>query len=173
MSAGVTIGVNLKPVIVSQPLAVTAGVGAAATFRVGASGTAPLEYAWYRNGILVEDATESALSVSNLGLSDNGARFEVEVSSRLGTVRSSAALLTVLPADIAIVKAPEFAANAGVHGAQNVKLKAAVAGDAGDTGEYRVRVRSDLSEALSEAARMEVLSPARIVTEPLGGVVNE
>jgi len=78
-----------------QPADVAVSVGQTATFSVTASGTAPLSYQWARDGADIAGANATSLTVSNLQLSDSGARFSVAVSNGAGQVTSRGALLTV------------------------------------------------------------------------------
>jgi len=70
--------------------------GATATFAVGASGTAPIEYQWLRNGTAISGATLTTYTTPATSASDNGAQFAVRVSNAYGTVTSSPAVLTVM-----------------------------------------------------------------------------
>lgn len=84
------------PVIDLQPASRTIGVGQSVTFKVGASGSAPLAYQWRRNGTWISGATSSSYTRTNVQLADNGALFDVVVSNPFGRVVSEPAQLTVL-----------------------------------------------------------------------------
>ena len=49
----------LPPLIISSPANQTVTVGQPATFTVTATGTAPLTYQWYVNGVPINGATSS------------------------------------------------------------------------------------------------------------------
>ena len=85
------------PLIVTQPVSQTVGVGSAATFCVTAEGSPPLEYFWRRNGANIAGATTNCYTIENVQLSDSGAQFSCLVSNAYGTALSSNAVLTVLP----------------------------------------------------------------------------
>ena len=76
--------------ITSQPASITDYAGNVAVFSVGAIGTAPFNYAWYRNGTAIPGATDSAYSISFLQMSDSGSSFYCVVSNCNDTVLSSA-----------------------------------------------------------------------------------
>jgi hypothetical protein len=71
--------------------------GAAATFTVVASGTAPLAYQWQKNGSNISGATAASYSTPATTTSDNDSTFAVAVSNSVGSVTSSAATLAVSP----------------------------------------------------------------------------
>lgn len=85
----------VAPTIVTQPAAVVATEGDAATFSVTANGTAPLAYQWKRGGASIAGATARSYTIAATALADNGASFSVTVSNSAGSVTSSAAALTV------------------------------------------------------------------------------
>jgi glucose/arabinose dehydrogenase len=87
----------LPPSITQQPANLTVPSGAAATFRVFATGSTPLSYQWQRNGVGIPGATASSYTLSPATLADSGATFRVVVANALGSVTSSAATLTVTP----------------------------------------------------------------------------
>jgi glucose/arabinose dehydrogenase len=86
---------SIAPRIDRQPAGVVVPIGTAAVFRVAASGTAPLQYQWSRDGQLLPGATEATLVLPAVTLHDNGAAFAVQVKNAIGSVTSTPALLTV------------------------------------------------------------------------------
>ena len=84
------------PLITLQPADRTVAVGQSATFRVGASGSAPLAFQWRRNGTAIAGATAASYTRQNVQLGDDGALFDVVVSNPYGRSVSEAARLTVL-----------------------------------------------------------------------------
>ncbi len=85
----------VAPAIVTPPANATVAAGAAATFSVMASGTAPLAYQWSRNGTPIVGATGASYTTPITTAGDNGASFTVQVSNSAGSVGSAAATLTV------------------------------------------------------------------------------
>lgn len=83
------------PVIATQPANQTVLEGAAATFAVSATGTAPISYQWSKGGVVLPGATSASYTTAASALADSGASFSVTVSNAGGTVASSPAILTV------------------------------------------------------------------------------
>ena len=97
-SNAATLTVNsstVAPTITSQPSDQTVAAGQAATFRVSASGTAPLSYQWRKGGADIAGATTSTYTTPATSMSDSGSTFDVVVSNSAGSATSSAATLTV------------------------------------------------------------------------------
>jgi glucose/arabinose dehydrogenase len=86
---------NTAPSISSQPASTTVSAGQSASFSVTASGTAPLQYQWQRNGVNIPNANASTYTFTTTA-ADNGATFRVIVSNSVGSTTSNAATLTVL-----------------------------------------------------------------------------
>jgi alpha-tubulin suppressor-like RCC1 family protein len=91
----------VAPTITSQPAAASVVEGAAATFSVSATGSAPLAYQWQRNGLDITGATAASYALSPTVLGDSGATFSVRVSNAAGPANSAAARLTVVAAPVA------------------------------------------------------------------------
>jgi glucose/arabinose dehydrogenase len=83
------------PQITTHPVDRTVSVGGSATFTVGASGAAPLQYQWRRGGIDIPGATGASYTLSGATLSDDGATFAAVVSNAFGSVTSNTATLHV------------------------------------------------------------------------------
>src|SRR5258708_24967150 len=81
--------VPVVPSITAQPASQAATSGQAATFTVGASGSAPLTYQWQKNGTAITGAASSTYTTPSTTSSDNGSQFRVIVSNSLGNVTSS------------------------------------------------------------------------------------
>lgn len=100
-SAAALLSVQAAPVapqITAQPQAVTVTAGQTATFEVTASGTPTLVYQWRRNGTAIAGATAARYTTPATTIADSGAVYSVVVGNGAGSVTSSAATLTVLPA---------------------------------------------------------------------------
>ena len=98
-SATVTLTVSaaaVAPTITTQPANQTVTAGQTAAFTVAATGTAPLNYQWSKNGARVSGATSSTYTTPTTTSSDNGAQFTVVVSNGAGSITSNAATLTVV-----------------------------------------------------------------------------
>ncbi len=83
------------PTIITQPAGQTVIEGTNVTFQVAATGLDPLVFQWLFNGTSLVDATNAALTLTNVQVADAGT-YTVAVSNAFGSVLSSNALLTVL-----------------------------------------------------------------------------
>jgi hypothetical protein len=84
-----------RPSITTQPGSQSITVGQAATFKVLATGTAPLSYQWMKRGANIAGATSSTYTTPASTSADNGSTFQVNVKNSAGQVTSAAATLTV------------------------------------------------------------------------------
>jgi hypothetical protein len=95
----------ISPVIDTQPLSQTVGAGSNVVFSVKAGGSTPLFYRWRFNGTNMTGLTSSALTVTNVQVSQAG-NYSVLVSNLTGsTALSSNAVLAVFPAATGCVNA--------------------------------------------------------------------
>jgi len=85
----------LNPLAITQPVSQTVTVGQTATFSVTASGTGPLVYQWYKNGVAINGATSSTYTTPSTSLADSGSVYTVTVSNVAGSMTSNGATLTV------------------------------------------------------------------------------
>src|SRR3989442_1070515 len=85
-----------QPVITTQPQTQTNVVGTDVTFTVEVTGTQPLAYQWQFNGADLANATNRALSFTNVQ-SRHAGSYVVVVSNTAGTATSKPALLAVVP----------------------------------------------------------------------------
>jgi hypothetical protein len=93
--------VPAPPVWVRQPDAdVKVFAGASPVFGAVASGLGSLapKYQWYKNSTLISGATSSSYTFANAQLSDSSSTFFCTASNSFGTITSSTATLTVVPA---------------------------------------------------------------------------
>lgn len=87
------------PTMVTQPVGATRTVGESVTFTVAASGSSPLSYQWYLNGVPIAGANSTALVLNKVKLTDAGA-YAAGARNNAGEVLSSPAVLIVNPAPI-------------------------------------------------------------------------
>ncbi len=97
------------PAILAQPTNQISIAGQPVSFRVSATGSAPLSYLWKKNGMGIPGATAPSLNLPAAIVHDCGAAFTVVVTSPAGSVTSAVATLTVKPAPEApiILRNPE------------------------------------------------------------------
>src|ERR1041385_4985106 len=88
-------GVGPAPSITAHPASQNGALALGASFSVTATGDAPIFYQWRFDGSALEGETNSALTLSNLKLSQGGA-YSVVVFNAAGSAVSSNATLTVL-----------------------------------------------------------------------------
>jgi sugar lactone lactonase YvrE len=85
---------GIRPEIVQQPADVALAAPGAATFSVVATGRAPLQYQWLRNGTPIAGANSDRYAVA-VSPADTGARFSVVVSNSAGSVTSREATVVI------------------------------------------------------------------------------
>jgi hypothetical protein len=85
------------PKITEQPQSQNVVAGGSVTFKVTASGTAPLSYQWRLNGAIMAGANSATLTLNNVSTSQSGQKYSVLVSNSAGSVTSQEAVLTVTP----------------------------------------------------------------------------
>jgi len=88
-------GAVTAPSIVNPPTNQAVTVGQTATFSVLATGTAPMGYQWQKNDANISGATSASYTTPATTSTDNGSTFRAVVSNSVGSVKSSAATLTV------------------------------------------------------------------------------
>src|SRR5438132_2238785 len=95
LASNTTGSVATAPSITTQPASQSVAAGQTASFSVAATGTAPLNYQWKKNGLAVSGASSFTYTTPATSSSDNGVQFTVIVSNPVGSVASSPAALTV------------------------------------------------------------------------------
>ncbi|HEX4121461.1 MAG TPA: immunoglobulin domain-containing protein [Verrucomicrobiae bacterium] len=96
---GVRFAPGSYPVISSPPLSVVTSAGgvSTATFTTSATGTGPLTFQWYTNGVAVSGATSTSFTLNDLTTAMNGTSVDVVVTGPFGTATSQSAGLTITP----------------------------------------------------------------------------
>jgi subtilisin-like proprotein convertase family protein len=87
---------NLPPAIVIEPLPQTVVPGSNVTFSVRATGSQPLSYQWWKDGVTLVGRTAASLSWTSVQISDAGNYWAV-VTNAAGSATSQVATLTVWP----------------------------------------------------------------------------
>ncbi len=86
------------PQIVLQPDSGRTFAGANRIFSVAASGVPDtFTYSWSSNNVVIPGATNSSFTLTNVGMSANGASFVCSISNAVGGVNSAAGVITVVP----------------------------------------------------------------------------
>jgi len=84
-----------SPFITRQPLPQTVPYGGGVDFDIEASGQSDLSYQWFRDGVIIPEATAATLHLTSPGRSEDGARFSCRVSTAEGEILSEPAILKV------------------------------------------------------------------------------
>jgi glucose/arabinose dehydrogenase len=82
--------------ITVNPQNKTVAAGGRVSFVMSASGAAPLQYQWKKNGVDIPGANTSVFTIDSALLSDNGSAFSIVVSNANSSKTSTAAILTVV-----------------------------------------------------------------------------
>jgi 2-hydroxy-3-keto-5-methylthiopentenyl-1-phosphate phosphatase len=189
-SAVATLTILVPAGITTQPQSQAVVQGQNASFSVGASGTAPLNYQWNFNGTAVSGATTSALTLTNVQTTDAGS-YMVVVTNSWGSVTTAVAMLTVYVPP-AVTTQPQSQA---VAQDQNVSFSVVASGTSPFTyqwyfngtplgggaqsstltlntigtnngGNYTVVVNNNWGSVTSAVATLTILVPAGITTQP-------
>ncbi len=100
-ASATTSGFILPPTISTQPQSQTNNAGTTATFSAAASGSAPLNYQWWKNGSPLSNggnisgATSTTLTLANVFAADAG-NYSLTVTNSAGSTNSLNAALTVI-----------------------------------------------------------------------------
>ncbi|HWN94819.1 MAG TPA: lamin tail domain-containing protein, partial [Methylomirabilota bacterium] len=123
LSATAVLAIQSAPQILFHPQDRNVATGGLAVFSVGARGTAPLEYRWFKDGAAVGGATQPTLVLNNVQAPNLGSYFVI-VSNAFGSITSSVASLQISTPP-SIVSHPT---NQTVIVGQTVTLAGSVAG---------------------------------------------
>lgn len=88
---------HAPPVIIQQPQSLTVNEGQPSAFTVVATGSAPLSYQWYHDGVEIPGATLNFFTINITTMPDEGV-YQVRVTNPYGSVISDDATLTVIAA---------------------------------------------------------------------------
>ena len=118
---------NQPPTIVTQPAPRTSIIGGNVSFDVNVGGCWPFTYAWQKDGAPISNATNAVLNLLNVQ-SNHAGNYSVIVSNAYGSVLSSNALLTLVPAGQAIVvfDDPAFVDTIGGTGSESDNVQASL-----------------------------------------------
>jgi Immunoglobulin domain len=105
---------QLPPTITTQPQSQTIFQGLTVSFFVVATGSQPLTYQWYKNGVAIANTNSPIYITPAAATTDNGAVYSVTATNPYGSATSNNATLTVqaVSAPPVITRQP---ANAAVY----------------------------------------------------------
>jgi Immunoglobulin domain len=166
---------EVAPTLVSQPANQTVTAGQPATFSVTATGSGPMTYQWFKNGVPISGANSSTYTTPPTGTGDNGATYSVSVTNSSGTVMSTVATLNVQAA-AALAKSlvPSNATppyNATVNLVPTFSGGTAVIGSTG-VGSSDITASAVSGTAYSTPALTSAKTYTLTVTSPKGVVVS-
>ena len=183
------------PTIVNQPQPVTTPTNTTAQFNVTVCGRPPFFFQWFKDGTALPAATAPLLQLQNLQLGDAGT-YAVSVSNAAGMLLSSPALLSVQvppliltqPASLVVTgyskvtfsvvggTTPPFQYQWMFNGVnlpgQTNDTLALPSAQPEQEGDYSVRLRNTAGTIVSDPARLSLLLPAHVVTQPPDGAIG-
>ena len=172
----------VAPTITTQPAAQSVSEGARVTFTVAATGTAPLNYHWSKDGVplsnggIVSGATTYQLVLDGV-TSANAGQYRVVVNNIAGSVESTAANLTVSSAPASAPTITTSPANQEVTPGASPVFSVSVSGTAPFSYQWRkygVAVAGKTDSTLS-FPNVQVASAGRydvVVTNGLGSATS-
>ena len=187
------------PAITRHPASLDIEAGVDIEFQVEATGDAPLQYQWTKDGADLPGETGTALLLPEVGLEDAGA-YRVRVTNGGGEATSNSAILRVLalpaltlqPVDVEAFTGDSVQLEAAATGTPPLRYQwqkdgADIAGatdpvlrlqdlEPADAGQYRVRVSNDLGETYSTTGRLTIIAVERapvILVQPRDMTVQE
>ncbi|MEM7166206.1 MAG: LamG-like jellyroll fold domain-containing protein [Planctomycetota bacterium] len=184
--------VEQTPVIAQQPTSRSACDGDDLTLTVAVDAPLPVDYQWFRDGVLLPGAVQSELTLTGVTAADSGG-YTVTVMNTCGTATSEPALLMVGQAPTFVV-APTASPlwcpgdvielsgvvsgegnlyqwlrdDVAVPGATEASLMISPLTPA-DSGDYVLTVSNDCGAVASPAVAITVREPLAIVEHPIGG----
>ncbi|MCX7937048.1 MAG: immunoglobulin domain-containing protein [Bacteroidota bacterium] len=93
-----TLTVETPPTITRQPQGGTAAIGRSFQMTVQATGTAPLQYQWFKDNQPISGATSNTYTITNVTANDAG-QYKVVITNRCGTVESEVVTVQALSAE--------------------------------------------------------------------------
>jgi len=193
-SSVASLAIILAPTITTQPISISTNIGAAVSFSVVASGTAPFTYQWYKDSSPISGATLNAYSLSGLLASDSGT-YNVRASNPAGSATSTDAILnvgtapaiTAQPASLTVTQGQSatFSVTATgtslsyywkkngtfIPGQTNAALTFASVADT-DASSYTCQVSNFLNTVTSAGAVLTVYYPPYITAQPTNQTIG-
>ena len=187
--------VNVPVTITTQPVSISKTAGAAASFTVAASGTAPLSYQWRKDGSNIAGATSATYTIPSINAA-HAASYDVIVTNVVGSIVSSGVMLNVntpvliTTQPIALTVATGSGATFSVVASGSAPLTyqwrkdgTNIAGatsasytipsaSAANAASYSVVVTNVVGSVTSNTATLTVNTPLTITSQPVGLIKN-
>ena len=94
VSKSASLVIEVGPSIVQQPQSSRVRQGDGFNLSVLPSGTAPFEYQWFKNGVLIAGENNINYSINNAGV-EAGGDYTVKVTNKIGSVISEIGTVSV------------------------------------------------------------------------------
>ncbi|HXG49596.1 MAG TPA: lamin tail domain-containing protein, partial [Methylomirabilota bacterium] len=107
LSTAASLTVNAPAVILLPPASPVIPGGGSANLTVQATGTAPLRYEWWRNGVFIPSVTGPTFPISNARFVDGG-EYVVRVSNAFGSMSTNASLTVLIDPTIVVQPVAQF-----------------------------------------------------------------
>lgn len=191
-SAAATLTVGQKPGIAAQPSDTTVLAGLPATFKVRATGTGPLSFAWRKVGKADTLGRDSTLVIPPVTWADSGARYICRIANKYGDTSSREAELKVVrppsmvrePADLVIVAGQPAKFSVSVSGSSPMRFEWSRKGDTAvlsldssytisaasltdSNSFFQCRISNPYGLIVTRDARLTVVQAALIIREPV------
>lgn len=184
-----TLTILSPPAMLTQPADKFVGSGANIQLTVTATGSGPMQYQWYKNDLAIAGATNAALSLQRVQISDTGS-YHAIVQNSFGTVISSAATVIVqepptiteqpvsqtVPAGVDVTLSVSAAGslplafqwlkNGAAIGAATNPVFSISGVKLADSGSYTVTVTNGVAKVTSRAAVLKVGLSVLITSQP-------
>ncbi len=85
-------GYGTAPAVTTQPLSASHALGDTVTLHVAASGTGPMDYQWFKDGVAITNGRNADYTIGYMTAADVGS-YTVTVTNSAGSVTSAAAAL--------------------------------------------------------------------------------
>jgi hypothetical protein len=162
------------PSITQQPASRTVALGGSTTFTVGVDGTAPLTYAWSKNGAPIAGATSASFTIPVVAATDAGS-YAVVISNSVGSVASTAATLIVTTPSAPAIATPPAAQL--VNEGEAATFTVAVSGTAPFTYQWRkndapISGATAATYSLARVTSSDAGSYSVVVSNALGSVTS-
>jgi formylglycine-generating enzyme required for sulfatase activity len=179
-----------------QPLGRTVATGTLVVFSATATGTPPISYQWFKDGVALAGGTSATYRIASAALTSVG-DYQVVATNGMARAASAVARLEVAvppsivsqPASASVVAGTDVVFAVDAVGTaplsyQWSKGSALLAGGTGrslslksvgpaDVGGYSVKVTNPAGSVTSRSAALELLTPVQITRQPVNVAVNE